>query len=269
MASLQFPVSPRDGAVLGSEYCSGYIDVLGKWNTGFYCPTSDESGDVFCCGSPSHKYCCTRRDQVLQQEMEGLTVAIGITVGAATALLLLAIVCCVCCPWCPLNRRKQEGHKVPGHPGPVYRLQGQHESGQSGGTQSCSLSGGLASLPSQGGESPHHHQPPQRTMSHSHTLPHSLSHHHSFRQQMVHQEEQYCTRQYGTLGRAPAKEQPPPYHILPRASYLLIPQDTPDLLSESRIQADTVLHSLSQSMGRVDREEGEEDEEDLYQATKF
>ena len=25
--------------MLGSEYCSGYIDVLGKWNTGFYCPT--------------------------------------------------------------------------------------------------------------------------------------------------------------------------------------------------------------------------------------
>jgi len=100
-------------------------------------------------------------------------------------------------------------------------------------------------------------------MSHSHTLPHSLSHHHSFRQQMVHQEEQYCARQYGTLGRAPAKEQPPPYHILPRASYLLIPQDTPDLLSESRIQADTVLHSLSQRTRRKNirgggRGEGEE-----------
>ena len=36
-------------------------------------------------------------------------------------------------------------------------------------------------------------------------------------------------RRYGTLGRQP-KEQPPPYHILPRSSYLLIPQDTPDLL---------------------------------------
>ena len=36
-----------------------------------FCVLSDESGDVFCCGSPSHKYCCTRRDQVLQQEMEG------------------------------------------------------------------------------------------------------------------------------------------------------------------------------------------------------
>ena len=36
-------------------------------------------------------------------------------------------------------------------------------------------------------------------------------------------------RKYGTLGRQP-REQPPAYHILPRASYLLIPQDTPDLL---------------------------------------
>jgi len=59
-------------------------------------------------------------------EMEGLTVAIGVTVGAATAILLLAIVCCVCCPWCPLNRRKQEvGKVVGGQLGPVYRLQGQ------------------------------------------------------------------------------------------------------------------------------------------------
>jgi len=270
MANLQFPVSPRDGAVLGSEYCSGYIDVLGKWNTGFYCPTSDESGDVFCCGSPSHKYCCTRRDQVLQQEMEGLTVAIGVTVGAATALLLLAIVCCVCCPWCPLNRRKQEVGKVGGQLGPVYRLQ----AGQpihSGGTHTCSLSGGLAS---QGDPESPQLQPAQHRlgqMSHSHTLPHSLSHQQSFRQQMQEEEQAGVQqRQYGTLGRAPTKEQPPPYHILPRASYLLIPQDTPDLLSESRIQADTVLHSLSQSLARVDREGEEDDEEEsLYQATKF
>ena len=40
---------------------------------------SDESGDVFCCGSPSHKYCCTRRDQVLQQEMEGWVGHLGQT----------------------------------------------------------------------------------------------------------------------------------------------------------------------------------------------
>ena len=36
-------------------------------------------------------------------------------------------------------------------------------------------------------------------------------------------------RKYSTLGIQPC-EQPPAYHILPRSSYLLIPQDTPDLL---------------------------------------
>ena len=47
-------------AILGSEYCSGYIDSVGKWNTGFYCPGSgsgsgEEAGDVFCCGTEHHK----------------------------------------------------------------------------------------------------------------------------------------------------------------------------------------------------------------------
>ena len=41
-------------------------------------------------------------------------------------------------------------------------------------------------------------------------------------------------RRYGTLGRQP-REQPPPYHILPRSSYLLIPQDTPDLLRYTKL----------------------------------
>ena len=55
--------------VLGSEYCSGYMDAIGKWNNGFYCPASDESQDVFCCGSEVHKYCCTKKDQVIQAEV--------------------------------------------------------------------------------------------------------------------------------------------------------------------------------------------------------
>ena len=57
-------------AILGSEYCSGYIDVAGKWNTGFYCPASDESQDVFCCGTEYHKYCCTKKDQVIQSQVQ-------------------------------------------------------------------------------------------------------------------------------------------------------------------------------------------------------
>merc|ERR1719483_89597 len=106
-------------------------------------------------------------------------------------------------------------------------------------------------------------------LSHSHTLPHGLSKHHSF---IVREKAERVTeteRKYGTLGPQP-REHPPAYHVLPRASYLLIPQDTPDLLSDTKIQEDTARHSLSQSMGKVnmgDMEKGEE--EDIYQSTKF
>jgi len=48
--------------VLGSEYCSGYSDVFGKWNTGFYCPQSESKTAVSCCGTPTYKYCCTVKD---------------------------------------------------------------------------------------------------------------------------------------------------------------------------------------------------------------
>jgi hypothetical protein len=41
-------------------------------NKGFYAifSASDESQDVFCCGTDSHKYCCTKKDQVVQAEVE-------------------------------------------------------------------------------------------------------------------------------------------------------------------------------------------------------
>ena len=58
-------------AILGSEYCSGYIDTGGKWNTGFYCPSSDDNESIFCCGTPEDKFCCTKKDQVVQEEVEG------------------------------------------------------------------------------------------------------------------------------------------------------------------------------------------------------
>ena len=84
-------------AILGSEYCSGYIDLVGKWNTGFYCPSSEQAGSVFCCGDDSHKYCCTKKDQIVQDEVEGLSLLIGV-LGASTTLLLIIIISCVCCP---------------------------------------------------------------------------------------------------------------------------------------------------------------------------
>ena len=36
---------------------------------------------MFCCGSDTHKYCCTEQDQIIKEEMEGLTIVIGFLVG--------------------------------------------------------------------------------------------------------------------------------------------------------------------------------------------
>ena len=68
---------------------------------------------MFCCGSDTHKFCCTKKDQILEEEMEGLTVMIGVLVGASTAILLLTIISCVCCPWCP-NYNKKDMEKFKG-----------------------------------------------------------------------------------------------------------------------------------------------------------
>jgi len=274
MSNLRFSVDNPGVAILGSEYCSGYIDLLGKWNNGFYCPSSDQTVNVFCCGSDSHKYCCTKKDQIIQDEMEGLTLVIGVLVGASTALLLLTIISCVCCPWCP-NYNKKDMEKFKSS---MYRLP-QPGSSDSRVTATYSVSNGASgsttpldpSLTAQDTRS-HYQQSGQlyrQGISHSHTLPHSLSHHHSFRIRDEGAVIQETDRKYGTLGRQP-REQPPAYHILPRSSYLLIPQDTPDLLSETKIQADTALASLSQSMAKVNMMEmDKEEEEEIYQSTKF
>ena len=45
--------------VLNADFCSGYIDQFGKWNTGFPCPWLDGSTPGFCCGTENYKYCCS------------------------------------------------------------------------------------------------------------------------------------------------------------------------------------------------------------------
>ena len=45
---------------MGSSYCSGFVDTNGRWNQGFYCPETEEISDVFCCGSQTDKFCCTK-----------------------------------------------------------------------------------------------------------------------------------------------------------------------------------------------------------------
>jgi len=51
-------------ADLGKDYCTGYTDVDGTWNTGFYCPQYGSKTAVFCCGTEVFKYCCTDHNPV-------------------------------------------------------------------------------------------------------------------------------------------------------------------------------------------------------------
>ena len=101
--------------VLGTEYCSGYIDSYGKWNTGFYCPDSEQSGTIFCCGSDVNKFCCSIRERRAQEDVDALTVMIGVVVGASTALLLLIIVFLLYCSWCSCSELTYLGfHQLKG-----------------------------------------------------------------------------------------------------------------------------------------------------------
>ncbi|XP_059098406.1 G-box-binding factor-like isoform X2 [Tigriopus californicus] len=183
MANLQLPLN-QDHEVLGSEYCSGYMDALGKWNNGFYCPASDESQDVFCCGSDYHKYCCTKKDQVIQSEVQDITVLVGIILGASAAILILTLVSCFCCSCCLLYKKRNPSSSS------MYRLHNASE--HSGVTNMYSLSNAGGSrantpLPTSNQRSQQYllddvdHvrflQNHNGGIAHSYTLPHNLSHH--------------------------------------------------------------------------------------------
>ena len=56
------------------DICLSFCLYRSCMNTGFYCPSMEESIDVFCCGTATHKYCCTKRDQVIQTEVEGYVI---------------------------------------------------------------------------------------------------------------------------------------------------------------------------------------------------
>ena len=76
------------------------------------------------------------------------------------------------------------------------------------------------------------------------------------------------------MGRKPRErtEQPPAYHILPRASYLVLPQDTPDLLTGTMMQEDiqeAARHSASLAKVDIIDIDRTAEEEDIYQSTKF
>ncbi|KAK2724978.1 hypothetical protein QYM36_001434 [Artemia franciscana] len=59
-----------DHEVLGTEFCSGYVDTFGKWNTGFYCPQVDVAEASYCCGTQTFKYCCSGKELGLERKTD-------------------------------------------------------------------------------------------------------------------------------------------------------------------------------------------------------
>merc|ERR550532_1704440 len=188
-----------------------------------------------------------KKDKVIQSEVQDLTVYVGIVLGAAAALLIITLVSCFCCSCCFLYKKRHPSstsmyrlHNTSEHGSGVTNMYSISNAAsraatplQIGGSDHLVLltNTGGGNGNTMGGDRHHHHhhhhhQQQQQLLledrihpngdliglSHSHTLPHNLSHH----------MKAYCgenpdiinhqsiMREYGTLGRMP-REQPPPY----------------------------------------------------------
>ena len=82
---------------------------------------------------------------------------------------------------------------------------------------------------------------------------------------------------YGTVGRKP-REQPPAYHILPRASYLVLPpgetdpSPAPDLLQDHDHNTGAragLINIPGPKLDIIHTDRADPDEEDIYISTKF
>lgn len=223
-------------AILGSEYCSGYIDAVGKWNTGFYCPSSDDNENIFCCGTPEDKFCCTKKDQVVQEEVEGITVLLGCMLGVLTACLMVTLAGCLVCPWCPAHRQRRRTIK---HKSAVWNRLPHTDSGCGYSTPGSGLTS--QSLPSLchvthvTHVTPHKSGASRDTVLHSPTLPHSLSDHIG----LVPEDLDFTVESLGapgslSLAGAGAAELHfrNLHYTLPRGAYIVIPQHSqaPDIL---------------------------------------
>lgn len=115
------PLLHQSHEVLNPDFCSGYIDAFGKWNTGFPCPWQDSAAPGFCCGTDNYKYCCSGHLRLFPSTPPGthtsedpLLLVLAITLGVAAGITLLILVACFVCPGCLLHKKRR--------PGPLYRL---------------------------------------------------------------------------------------------------------------------------------------------------
>ncbi|ODN03458.1 Protein shisa-9 [Orchesella cincta] len=116
---------------LGKDYCTGYTDIDGKWNTGFYCPQYGSKTAVFCCGNDAFKYCCTDQKPVDESSSDsavlldgddpnfgddGVSSAVfvrdpivfGVVCGIAAVLILSVVAACYFCSCCFAYKKRRD-----------------------------------------------------------------------------------------------------------------------------------------------------------------
>lgn len=218
--------------ILGSSYCSGFVDSNGRWNQGFYCPETEEISDVFCCGSQTDKFCCTKADQRIMDDGERYSNTVTlILVSLFGLLLVLTSVSCIFCSslhniWCWRRSRKlldkwQMSRAVQA-PGPASL-----DSGALVSTGSCDTF-----LP--GPTCPGSLAATCQTQVILAPLDNDLS----IMKNQARDGLATLTRNH--------HGHPPPYNILPLGSYIIVPQDplvsssgqAPDLICETQAQVD-------------------------------
>merc|ERR1719228_2256305 len=130
--------------------------------------------------------------------------------GTLMALLMLIITSCIYCSWCP-----------------GYRGKGSRETRSSWNRlpHMSSMQSGVSNIYSQASD-PANYLPPdnmvQVQLDNQEMVKHTSQEMSSTVVLSPSQDYGVCT-EYGFV----QPEHPPPYHILPRGSYLIIPQDTP------------------------------------------
>ncbi|XP_022248693.1 uncharacterized protein LOC111087186 isoform X2 [Limulus polyphemus] len=105
--------------VLGLEYCPGYTDTFGMWNTGFYCPEKKPNEPVYCCGTDTYKYCCTKRDVFKAEESgDDQPLIIAVSLGSLLVVALVTLITCLLYRWNHIRKRR---HPIVNR-GSLYRL---------------------------------------------------------------------------------------------------------------------------------------------------
>ncbi|XP_076343925.1 uncharacterized protein LOC143243949 isoform X2 [Tachypleus tridentatus] len=77
------------------------------WNTGFYCPEDKPNEPVYCCGTDTYKYCCTKRNLLkVKESWDDQPLIIAASLGSLLAVALVTLITCLLYRWNHIRKRR-------------------------------------------------------------------------------------------------------------------------------------------------------------------